>query len=247
MKRNDFATYIVYLGMIAIALLVGFLVVRPILGNWSSDYGLLTVILSVLGGAILNSVLLELGHLLGAKAGHYNVYGWTVLGLSFKKDANGKTKVGFSNFEGLTGETKMAPKDIEKATSSGVILLPLVLFLVEVVGGMVMIAFSDRMVNRDAMADAVWMKVVAVVVMPVAGMIFLSFDLRAAASRSFARICCASFLFSFFISPVTFLFLFAIHTISHKCEIALRACPLNPKDLILNISSNSLSLVVVPL
>ena len=165
MKRNDFATYIVYLGMIAIALLVGFLVVRPILGNWSSDYGLLTVILSVLGGAILNSVLLELGHLLGAKAGHYNVYGWTVLGLSFKKDANGKTKVGFSNFEGLTGETKMAPKDIEKATSSGVILLPLVLFLVEVVGGMVMIAFSDRMVNRDAMADAVWMKVVAVVVM----------------------------------------------------------------------------------
>ena len=135
MKRNDFATYIVYLGMIAIALLVGFLVVRPILSNWSSDYGLLTVILSVLGGAILNSVLLELGHLLGAKAGHYNVYGWTVLGLSFKKDANGKTKVGFSNFEGLTGETKMAPKDIEKATSSGVILLPLVLFLVEVVGG----------------------------------------------------------------------------------------------------------------
>ena len=173
MKRNDFATYIVYLGMIAIALLVGFLVVRPILGNWSSDYGLLTVILSVLGGAILNSVLLELGHLLGAKAGHYNVYGWTVLGLSFKKDANGKTKVGFSNFEGLTGETKMAPKDIEKATSSGVILLPLVLFLVEVVGGMVMIAFSDRMVNRDAMADAVWMKVVAVIVMAVGGMIFL--------------------------------------------------------------------------
>ena len=49
MKRNDFATYIVYLGMIAIALLVGFLVVRPILSNWSSDYGLLTVILSVLG------------------------------------------------------------------------------------------------------------------------------------------------------------------------------------------------------
>ena len=44
MKRNDFATYIVYLGMIAIALLVGLLVVRPILGNWSSDYGLLTVI-----------------------------------------------------------------------------------------------------------------------------------------------------------------------------------------------------------
>jgi hypothetical protein len=173
MKRNDFATYIVYLGMIAIALLVGFLVVRPILSNWSSDYGLLTVILSVLGGAILNSVLLELGHLLGAKAGHYNVYGWTVLGLSFKKDANGKTKVGFSNFEGLTGETKMAPKDIEKATSSGVILLPLVLFLVEVVGGMVMIAFSDRMVNRDAMADAVWMKVVAVIVMAVGGMIFL--------------------------------------------------------------------------
>ena len=50
MKRNDFATYIVYLGMIAIARLVGFLVVRPILGNWRSDYGLLTVILSVLGG-----------------------------------------------------------------------------------------------------------------------------------------------------------------------------------------------------
>ena len=187
MKRNDFATYIVYLGMIAIALLVGLLVVRPILANWNSDYGLLTVVLSVLGGAVLNSILLELGHLLGAKAGHYDVYGWTVLGISFKKDANGKTKVGFSNFEGLTGETKMSPKDIEKATSSGVILLPLVLFLLEVIGGMVMIAFSDRMVNRDALADAVWMKVVAVVVMAVGGMIFNPYD----AKRSLAL---ASFL-----------------------------------------------------
>jgi hypothetical protein len=67
MKRNDFATYIVYLGMIAIALLVGFLVVRPILSNWSSDYGLLTVILSVLGGAILNSIRWNLATYLARK------------------------------------------------------------------------------------------------------------------------------------------------------------------------------------
>ena len=174
MKRNDFATFIVYVGMLAIALLVGLLIIRPILlEQWSSDYRILTVILSVVVGVLLNAVLLEGGHFFGAKAGHYDVYGWNVLGVNFKKDANGKTKVAFGNFEGLTGETKMAPKDIEKSTTSGFILIPLVFFLIEVIVGMVMIAISERMVNVDGKVDAIWMKVAAVTVMSIGGMIFL--------------------------------------------------------------------------
>ena len=173
MKRNDFATFIVYVGMLAIALLVGLLVIRPILYDWSSDIKTLIVILSVLAGVLLNSILLEGGHFLGARAGHYDVYVWNVLGISFRKDSKGKTKASFASFEGLTGETKMTPQDIEKSTTSGFILIPLVFFLIEVIGGMVMIAFSERMVNRDGNANAIWMKIFAVTVMAVGGMIYL--------------------------------------------------------------------------
>ncbi|MBP5091250.1 MAG: hypothetical protein J6328_01655 [Bacilli bacterium] len=173
MKRNDFAVFIVYVGILATAVLVGLLVLRPLLLAWDNEFKILVAIAAVLGGALFNALLIEVGHFLGAKAGHYDVYAWCILGLGVKKDAEGKKKFGFMNHDGLTGDTKITPKDLEKSTASGLILIPLILFLAEVIGGMVMIAFSDRGVKVDGNPNAVWMKVVAVTVMTIGGMIYL--------------------------------------------------------------------------
>ncbi len=177
MKRNDFATILAYIGMIAIALLVGFLVIRPIILEWNSDIKLLVVILALVGGILLNAILLELGHLLGAKVGHYIVYSLCVFGITFKKDKEGKTKVTFGGFDGLTGETKISPKDIEKSTTSGLIAFPLVFFMLEVLAGVILMAVSTRLVNgvggTAADPNAVWLRIVSVIVLSTGGMIFL--------------------------------------------------------------------------
>ena len=177
MKRNEFATILAYLGMIAIALLVGFLVIRPLLLDWSSGIKILVVILSLVVGIILNASFLELGHLLGAKAGHYTVYSFCILGLTFKKDKEGKTKFSLGGFDGLTGETKMKPNDIEKATASGLIAFPLFFYLIEVIIGVVLMAVSTRLVNgvggAQADANAVWLRIASVILLSVGGMIYL--------------------------------------------------------------------------
>ncbi|MBO4540556.1 MAG: hypothetical protein J5736_01075 [Bacilli bacterium] len=177
MKRNDFATILAYIGMIAIALLVGFLVIRPILLDWSSDLKLLVVILSLVVGILLNSIFLELGHFLGGKAGHYLVYSVCVFGIALMKDKTGKTKLGISKYDGLTGETKLSPKDIGKASATGVIAFPLFFYLLEVLAGVILMAVSTRLVNGvggvAADPNAVWLRISSIIVLSTGGMIYL--------------------------------------------------------------------------
>lgn len=143
MKKNDFAIFLVYVGMLAVAALVGFLVIRPIVEE--AGGGANTIIFTVLfvfAGILLNSILLELGHLLGAKAGHYEVVGWCVLGLSFKKGENGKWKLKFASYDGLTGETKIVPTDIKANSVGGLVFFPIFLFLIEVLLCVIFIALA---------------------------------------------------------------------------------------------------------
>ena len=177
MKRNEFATILAYVGMLAIALLVGFLVIRPILIDWSSSNKILSVIISLVVGILINALFIELGHLLGAKVGRYEVYSFCVLGLCFKKGKEGKWKFALSNFDGLTGETKISPKDVKKATSSGIIAFPLFFYLLEVIIGVILMAVSSRLVTgaggTTADPDAVWLRIASVIVLAVGGMIYL--------------------------------------------------------------------------
>jgi hypothetical protein len=111
MKKEDILTLIVYAIMVAIALFVGVNIIAPafitlgITGLSQYGYAIVTIIV----GFLINVILLEVGHVLGAWAGGYSVKMVNILGLALVKE-DGKIQIGFRSFEGLTGETTIVPK-----------------------------------------------------------------------------------------------------------------------------------------
>jgi len=168
MKKNEFATFVTYIGMIAIVLLVGLLIIRPAMVEYAKN-GLLPpfvlVIIAVMIAIIFNAFLLEQGHLVGAKAGGYKIISFNLLGLKFAKDNKGKTRLTLASFEGLTGETKIYPTNTKENRMSAFITFPLLSFLAEVVLCVVLIAIGK--------AHAYWLYVCSVIVLAIGGVIFL--------------------------------------------------------------------------
>ncbi len=115
MKKEDVSGIIVYLLILAVAIVFGLTVLREYSSQWDSVFVYIIYIFgAILSGLILNSVLFEVAHILGAKAGGYEIISVDILGLKWFKD-NGKTKFKFSGYDGLTGETKILPKkDVKK-------------------------------------------------------------------------------------------------------------------------------------
>lgn len=135
-KKNDFAVFMAYVVMFALALILGIVIIRPMLVNYDSTGAInpyLLVVISIVAGIMLNAILLELGHLAGAKIGKYRVRSFVVLGLGFKTKKGGAKKIGFNSFDGLTGETKVAPLDVEKSSLRAYIAFPLLFLLIEAV------------------------------------------------------------------------------------------------------------------
>ena len=88
MKRNDFAVFMAYVCMFAVALLVGLLVIRPIMSDYGASFPInfvVLVVLSLIVGIVVNGLLLEGGHLLGAKIGGYEVLSCVVFMIGVKK------------------------------------------------------------------------------------------------------------------------------------------------------------------
>lgn len=135
MKKEDGYSLIVYAVMIGIALFVGLEIIAPafrvlgIVGASQYAYALITI----LAAFFLNVVILELGHVLGALVGGYDIKSINVLGLALYQSSKG-WRVGFKSFEGLAGETVVAPKN---AKSKPILNLwgGLILYLIEVVVG----------------------------------------------------------------------------------------------------------------
>ena len=137
MKKEDVSGIIVYLLIVGIALVFCFTVLREHSDN-SGLEGFLYwffIVGAVAAGIIFNATLFELAHIAGAKAGRYDIVSVCILGLTFYK-VEGKRKVKFGNFDGLTGETKILPKkDVEKMPNPRPYLLfGSLFFLVEAIG-----------------------------------------------------------------------------------------------------------------
>ena len=170
MKKNDFAIFLVYVAMFAIALLVGMLWIRPIVSEYGNSMALnpiLLVFISIVAGILLNSALLELGHILGAKTGRYNIISWSILGLGVKTNPNKKKKFGYVKFDGLTGETKISPKDPNKSSLGGYISFPILFYLIELIAFVIAFSFA----SRDASLS--WLQIFSLVILTVGGMIFV--------------------------------------------------------------------------
>lgn len=177
MKKNDVMGYVVYALMIAIACIVAFVVIRPIFSDTSYANvlpmnGFVFVLLAILAGYFLGAILIELGHLLGAKIGKYKIISLNILGLCFSHKADGSRKVGFASFDGLTGETRVVPLDVKKSNPRHMISMPLVLFLLEVIACVTVMVISKVFVSQD---DLVWIwgYVFALVTLAVSGVLYL--------------------------------------------------------------------------
>lgn len=183
MKKNDSMGYVAYGLMLAVALIVAFVVIRPIMADTSqSDLPMnsyLFVFLIVLASIVVNALFIELGHLLGAKMGHYGVDQWTVLGLGCKKQKDGKMKFAFSDFDGLTGCTVIVPTDVKKNNPRHYIYMPLLFLLVEVVASVLMISFA----TPALLSMPVALKISGILLLTVSGMIYL-YDIFPAALDS---------------------------------------------------------------
>ena len=174
MKKNDFATFIVYVAMIAIALLVGLLVIKPIMDSYGSALPInsfLIMIFGLLAGAFLNAFFLEMCHLLGAKAGKYTVLKCVVFGFGLVSNFGGKKKFGFASYDGLTGETKVAPQDVKQSNLSAYILFPVLFLFVEFIVSMVLIVYCQ---NAEASNPSIaWLHIFMVTILAAGGIVFV--------------------------------------------------------------------------
>ena len=152
MKKEDITGLIVYLVIIALAVVYGFAVLQTHASE-SSLSGFPYVLYiggAVLSGTIINGVLFELAHVVGAKIGKYKVISCNILGFCFYKDDSDKTKFRFASFDGLTGETKTVPKEgmVEKANPYPYLFFGSVFFVIEAIA--VMVLFSIFRNSDDA-------------------------------------------------------------------------------------------------
>lgn len=172
MKKNEFATFIVYLAMFGIALAVGFAAIKPIITDHMSSLPMHPALIMVLGlivGVLVNAIALELCHVLGAKLGKYRVLKVTVLGASFTH-INGQRKFRLSGFDGLTGETKVVPEDVEKSSLNAYIFFPILFLFLEFIACMVGIVICQ---NAEASEPSVaWVRIFLITILTVGGMIY---------------------------------------------------------------------------
>lgn len=140
MSKEDLVSSVVYLLMIAVAVAVGYVMLAPVIQkNYLGSGGILFcfLILSLIIGLIINSILVEVGHLIGAKIGKYEILAFNILGLAIfkiKEEEKYLLKFKFPKiFDGLTGETVITPKS-EKSKPMLFVFLPLVMFFIEVLG-----------------------------------------------------------------------------------------------------------------
>lgn len=172
MKKEDIASIVIYLIMIAAAVIVGLTAVQQV---FNAHYHIqmvsyLFAIIVIVVGLLVNIVFLEVFHVLGAKLGHYQVISFNVLGFCLLRK-EGKWKFAFKDFDGLTGETKVAPKN-EKSKLNAYIWLPVLAYFVELVSCIVIFTLAEDK-NTDFYSPLHWMAVAAILWIVISSMLAL--------------------------------------------------------------------------
>ena len=152
MKKEDITALIVYVFIVAIAVIFGLTVLQQRMGSSGmSQIQYIGFILgAVVSGILFNAILFELAHLLGAKVGRYEVLLLNILGFCFYKTKEGKTKFKFASFDGLTGETKIVPKNTEKEPNPRPYLLfGTLFFLIELIAIVIVFTYITSAFPND--------------------------------------------------------------------------------------------------
>lgn len=150
MRKEEIRSLVVYMLLIVLAIIFGFAFVKDAVIQYGPThmkpfpYLLVTVVLSYL----INALGLELLHVLGAAIGGYSITYFNVLWLCFYKEEN-KWKFGLREFNGLSGETRFAPKR-EKKNINWVVWFPLFGFAIELATCIVIHSQVKTAVNPGA-------------------------------------------------------------------------------------------------
>lgn len=114
MKKEEITGLVVYILALGFAIIFGLTVLKNhstesyILANSGMLGYMAFMLVAIVLGVVINGVIVEVAHVIGAKIGGYGISKINILGFNFVKDENlneGK----FSSFTGLTGETKIYP------------------------------------------------------------------------------------------------------------------------------------------
>ena len=147
MKKQDIAGIIVYLIILALAAVFGLVVVRQFATKTNMETGIFILFIggAIISGVLLNSILFELAHMLGAKIGGYLITSVSILGLTFIKEEK-KVKFKLASFDGLTGETKILPKQKRKKPSNPVpyLVMGTIFYAIEVIAVVLLYSVFTR-------------------------------------------------------------------------------------------------------
>ena len=98
MRKEDVSGIIVYVLILAVAVVFGLTVLREHAAYATDMGGMVVYILyifgAILAGVLFNAIMFEVAHILGAKAGRYLIISVDILGLLWYKE-DGKTKFKF--------------------------------------------------------------------------------------------------------------------------------------------------------
>ena len=115
MRKEDVSGIIVYVLILAIAVVFGITVLREHAMNSGFDTIIYIIYIfgAILSGVLFNAIMFEMAHIAGAKAGRYKIISVDILGLLWYKEED-KTKFKFKGYDGLTGETVILPDENAK-------------------------------------------------------------------------------------------------------------------------------------
>ena len=166
MRKEDVSGIVVYLLILAIAIVFGITVLREhaSTSNMDTFVYILYILGAIIVGVLFNSIMFEVAHILGAKAGRYQILSVNILGLLWYKEEE-KTKFKFGGFDGLTGETKILPKkDAKKEPNpSPYLLFGTLFYLVELTIIIVLFTLFNVKTNDVSRNIAYFLLVIAVI------------------------------------------------------------------------------------
>jgi hypothetical protein len=179
MLKEDAISFIVYILMIAVAAIVGFAIINPAFRSVTSINGwnvAVYLLVCLLISIILEVILFEVAHVIGAKIGKYTILSVNVVGFCFYKVYSAEKKKNVfkfkfpKNFDGLTGETLISPES-EKSNPIPFVLSPLILFAIEVAILVVAYVFITKPKTGQNPLD--FLKYFQLILVTIGGMLFI--------------------------------------------------------------------------
>lgn len=174
MSKEDLLSLLAYGLALGVAIVLGFTLIIPtfreVEGTVLGMPQMLFMVLCILVSFLLNVILLEVSHVIGALISGYEIVYVNVLGFCIYKDSDTKKmKAKFPvNFDGLTGETKVLPKS-ENAKPNMIVLVPFVVIILEAL----LLIVSSVILNNSSDNSFLWVKLFMLVLTTFGAMLFI--------------------------------------------------------------------------